>query len=249
MGKEMKLILLRSSILMSMIFACLISLPPATGQEPTEGKRMIDHLVYAAPDLRAASDSIAKQLGVVPTSGGKHPNRGTMNALLALGGRQYLEIIAPDPTLDDLPRTGAKISALDAPEIVTFATENSDLETIEAKAKKLGLRTSGIRPGSRRTPGGDLLQWRSMMVVSETYGGLLPFFIDWQETTHPGASSAQGARLARIVVTHPEPDGLRALYDAFGIDVPVVYGNRPAIIAEIEAGGKTVALQGSGRGL
>lgn len=234
---------------MSMIFACLISLPHAAGQEPTEGKRMIDHLVYAAPDLRAASDPIAKQLGVAPTSGGKHPNRGTMNALLALGGRQYLEIIAPDPTLDDLPRTAAKIAALDAPEIVTFATENSDLETIETKAKELGLRTSGIRPGSRRTPRGDLLQWRSMMVVSETYGGLLPFFIDWRETAHPGKSSAQGARLVKMVVTHPKPDGLRAFYDAFEIEVPVVYGNRPAIIVEIEAGGKTVVLQGSGRGL
>ena len=209
---------------------------------------MIDHLVFAAPDLRVASEQIALQLGVVPTTGGNHPKWGTINSLMALGGRQYLEIIAPDPTLDDLPTTAAKIAALQTPEIVTFATENGQLEIIEATAKKLGMGTSGIQLGSRKTPAGDLLSWRILLVASETYTGLLPFFIDWQDTTHPGETSAKGARLMRMVVSHPEPDGLRALYEAFGIDVPLVYGNRPAIIVEIEGGGKTVVLQGSGHG-
>jgi hypothetical protein len=209
---------------------------------------MIDHLVFAAPDLRATSDQLALQLGVVPTTGGNHPKWGTINSLMALGGRQYLEIIAPDPTVDDLPATAAKIAALQTPEIVTFAIENRRLESIEATATELGMRTSGIQPGSRKTPAGDLLKWRILLVTSETYRGLLPFFIDWQDTTHPGETSAQGARLTRMVVSHPEPEGLRALYDRFGIEIPLVYGNRPAIVTDIEGGGKTVVLQGSGHG-
>ena len=242
------MVVFRSAICLAVVFVGSTWMRPAQGEEPTVSKRLIDHLVYAAPQLEAANDRIAKELGVAPTSGGTHPGRGTMNTLVGLGGRQYLEIIAPDPTLADLPRTGAKIAALPAPEIMTFAMEFSDLEMIEAKAKGLGLKTSGIRRGSRRTPGGALLEWRSMLVISETYGGLLPFFIDWGETPHPGATSAQGARLVRMVVTHPEPDGLRALYQAFEIGVPVRYGNRPAIVVEIEGGGNKVVLQGSGKG-
>lgn len=240
----------RTTILLVILSTTSIWMAPALGQEAGKEGAMIDHLVYVAPDLQSASDRIANELGVAPTPGGKHPGRGTINSLLSLGGRQYLEIIAPDPSLSELPGTAERIARLDAPEIFTFATENNELEVIEAKAKALGLKTSGIRPGSRRTPAGNLLEWRTLgVVVSKKYAGLMPFFIDWRETPHPGQTSAQGARLVRIVVTHPEPDGLRALYREFGVDVPVRSGKRPSIRVEIENGAKKVLLQGSGRGL
>ena len=57
----------------------------------------LDHLVYAVPDLDAATRAFAAATGVVPAEGGARVGRGTRNVLVGFGETSYLEIIGPDP--------------------------------------------------------------------------------------------------------------------------------------------------------
>lgn len=56
-----------------------------------------DHLVVAATTLADGIEYVADITGVAPQPGGRHVAMGTHNALLRLGERFYLEIIAIDP--------------------------------------------------------------------------------------------------------------------------------------------------------
>ncbi|HWI52185.1 MAG TPA: VOC family protein, partial [Symbiobacteriaceae bacterium] len=52
-----------------------------------------DHVVYAVPDLAAATANVREELGLHVVMGGEHPNWGTHNSLCHLG-LPYIELIA-----------------------------------------------------------------------------------------------------------------------------------------------------------
>jgi hypothetical protein len=204
-------------------------------QPPTLVSSSVDHLVYATVDLDRGIRDIESLLGVRPTDGGRHPGRGTRNALLALGDDTYLEIIAPDP--DQPPPPSERwfgIDRLTSSRLVAWAAKTSDVDALRERALRRGVALGDIRAGSRRQPDGVELSWRFTDPGHVVAGGVVPFFIDWGQSPHPARSAAKGGMLLELRAEHPEASSIRTMFETLGIQIPVSEGMRPALVAVIE---------------
>jgi hypothetical protein len=171
---------------------------------------MIDHLVYATPDVDATVSDLADLLGVRAVTGGQHPGRGTRNALIGLGPRCYLEIVGPDAAQPAPP--GPRwflIDELPSARLVAWAVRDAELE---ARAVGFG----PIVSGSRKRPDGQLLSWRFTDPMVRVADGVMPFFIDWGTGPHPAELLPQEIRLAELRLEHPDPLPLNAILGKLG---------------------------------
>jgi Glyoxalase-like domain len=185
---------------------------------------MIDHLVYATPDLAASVAALTAALGVVPTPGGVHPGRGTRNELVHLGWSTYLEIVGPDTSQPDPP--GGRpfgIDDLTRPALVAWCVRPTDaLPAVAARAADVGWDVGRIEAMSRSRTDGILLSWHLTMPTIGPNGiAALPFLIDWETSAHPTASLPTGPTLQLLTIECPQPDTVRTCLAAVG-DFPSV---------------------------
>ena len=196
---------------------------------------MLDHLVYAVADLDAACDDLEARLGVRPSFGGQHAGRGTHNALLDLGGKAYIEVIAPDPSqLEPKRARGFDLNHPGAPRLFTWAAKATDLEDRVKAAKAAGYDAGQAQPLSRQRPDGVLLEW--MLTVRKGYeaGGLVPFLIDWGDAPHPSDTAAQGCTLIEYHGEHPDAASVAPLRAALGVELRVEAGAAAALVATLD---------------
>ena len=183
----------------------------------------VDHLVWAAPDLERAVEDLARLTGATARAGGAHPGAGTRNAILGLGARTYLEVLAPDPAQAPLAAP-AGLSDLTTPRLHTFAVASERLDRVAAKLEKAGLPHPGVIPMSRRLPNGRLVRWRLLVPAGHPYGPLAPFFIDWGDSPHPADEAGGDCRLTALRITHPQAWSLRPLLERLEVEVAVEDG-------------------------
>jgi hypothetical protein len=197
--------------------------------------RVLDHLVYATPDLTATVHRLEIEIGVRATAGGRHPAWGTMNALISLGSRAYLEIIGPDP---DQPRPSAgrlfELDRLPRPRLITWVARAEDLQATVATAKAEGVDLGGVEDRSRQRPDGSLLHWEMTDPRKEREGGIVPYFINWGKTAHPAETAAKGCTLKELKAMHPEAERLRNVLLRLGLDLMVEHGPGVGLMATIE---------------
>jgi Glyoxalase-like domain len=205
----------------------------ATSEAPT----MLDHILLGSNDLNAGIAFVEEHTGVRAAIGGVHPGRGTRNALLSLGERHYLEIIAPDPAQDKVPDFAApllqKLKSLSTPRLVGWADHPGNIEAFAVKLKTTGIAFDGPRDGSRARPDGRLLKWKTLNLADD-HDGILPFFIEWDAaSTHPSADSPAGCQLASFSIADPDPTSLKKICEQFGLDVSVEAGKKTELRAQI----------------
>ena len=170
----------------------------------------LDHLVVASTRLEEGIDWVEQQLGVRPQPGGQHVAMGTHNALLKLGPRCYLEVIAIDP--DGVPPPRPRWFALDdammqarlasGPALITWALRCESLAAACARVPDLGDILSMSR--------GDF-HWRIAVPEdgSLPWSGVLPAGIQWsagadESTPHPcDRLPDSGCELLSLDLMHP----------------------------------------------
>jgi hypothetical protein len=204
-------------------------------QEPhVSAKDAVDHLLLGVADREAGIRWIEERTGVRAVIGGSHPGVGTCNALLSLGGRHYLEIIAPDPEQTQLAARYQILRSLNTPRLITWAAATDNAETTSKRCLEAGLDVLGPTQGSRQRPDGKMMRWVTLSVKTE-FETVIPFFIEWDRTvTHPAADSPQGCRLQTLTLTHPQPARVREMLARMGIDATVTSGVEGSLMALLQ---------------
>ena len=187
----------------------------------------VDHLLLGAADLDAAIAWFEAKSGVRAVPGGSHPGVGTRNALVSLGGRRYLEIIAPDPAQTAF-NSRFDVRSLATPRVITWAATAKNVDDLLARARAAGLMAMGPSPGTRARPDGRVLKWRTAAVQSQLSIGVfdpVPFFIEWDRASvHPSTDSPRGCELQSVEVKHPQAEAVAATLQRLGIDLPSTPG-------------------------
>ena len=122
----------------------LVGLKIMAAVEPFEP----DHIILGCKDLDEGIAYMEKLSGYRAAMGGSHPGRGTRNALLKLGYKSYLEILAPDPEQKELV-WHKELAMLDVPLIVGWAVAVKNIEQYAQHLRERGVACVGPTAGSR----------------------------------------------------------------------------------------------------
>ena len=218
---------------------------PLRAAEGSAAVSAVDHLLLGVSDLDRGIAWVEKNTGIRAVVGGSHPGMGTRNALLSLGGRRYLEIIAPDPAQTAF-NFHIDVRKLSEPRLITWAAATRGVDALAKKAREAGLETFGPQPGSRKRPDGKVLEWKSFGVK----GGLaadgvdpVPFFIEWApDSLHPSQDSPGGCEIKSLEIEHPRPSEVNAILGKLGIEAGVKSGSSALLRATVRTPKGTAEL-------
>lgn len=157
----------------------------------------LDHVLIAVTDLEAAARNFESRHGLASVDGGRHRDFGTANRIIPLGST-YLELVAVvDPGAAAASSFGWWVDrgATEEGRLIGWAVRTTALDQV---AGRLELP---IRSGSRQTPAGSELRWRSAGIDEAIAEPCLPFFIEWEAgVPYPGAVEAPRATIAGLVL-------------------------------------------------
>jgi Glyoxalase-like domain len=194
----------------------------------------LDHILLGVSDLDFGIAWVQERTGIRAAVGGVHPGRSTRNALLALGPRRYLEIIAPDPQ-QTLQGLALQLKTMREPRVFNWAVHTNDIAAAAKNAVAAGLAIEGPRDGSRTRPDGKTLRWKSFSLKDDR-GGLLPFFIEWSpDSVHPSEDAPAGCTLRRFVIATSESRELATDCRRLHLNVIVEHSNESRLRALIKS--------------
>ena len=179
---------------------------------------MIDHLVYATPDVDRTVADMAARFGVKAAAGGRHLGYGTRNALgqkRPAGGYWY------------------GVENIQKPRLVTWTAQVEHIERVAAHAHGAGYKPGDVHKVFRERPDGVRLSWR-LTFPTGSGDGLVPNLIEWDDCPHPADTSPQGVELVELVGFHPNPGSINTMLKALGVELEVRAAAAPGLMAVLE---------------
>ncbi len=205
---------------------------PAHAEDDDEVPALLDHIILGCNDLDRGIDLVKENTGVRATLGGVHPGRGTRNALLSLGERRYLEIIAPDSAQGPVVHF-PQILGMAEPRLIGWAVHPPDIAATAKLLREHQIAFTGPDDGSRKRPDGGVLNWKTINLADDRHG-LLPFFIEWSaDSVHPSKDAPAHCTLEYFQIMSTDPDELSTTFKHMGLDLPVERSDKARLRALI----------------
>src|SRR6266581_2403962 len=193
---------------------------------------LLDHIILGCNDLDRGIEAVEEATGVRPAIGGVHPGRGTRNALLSLGERRYLEIMAPDHAQHEIVHF-PQLRSMTDPRLMGWAVHPPDIAAVAKQLRENQIAFTGPDDGSRKRPDGRVLTWKTVNLADDRHG-LLPFFIEWSAgSAHPSKDAPAGCRLEYFEIMSADPDELSSTFKRIGLELPVQRRDRARLHALI----------------
>lgn len=209
------------------------ALAPSFAYASEEFPSLLDHVILGCSGLEGGIRFVEERTGVRAAHGGVHPDRGTSNALLSLGDRHYLEIMAPDPNAKTVPAWAARqleaLKGLTNPRLMGWAVHPNDIDSLAKKFRESGLEILGPWPGTRTRPDGHIVSWKSFSLADDRHG-LLPFFIEWgKDSAHPSSDAPTGCQIQRFALAVSDAEELSKTLRRIEVEAPVEKSQTPQL--------------------
>jgi len=204
----------------------------ADDAEEEDVPALLDHIILGCNDLDLGMDLVEQNTGVRPAIGGVHPGRGTRNALLSLGERRYLEIIAPDPAQQKIVHF-PQIREMKEPRLIGWAVHTLDIAATAKLLRDNQIAFQGPDDGSRKRPDGRVLNWKTIHLADDRHG-ILPFFIEWSaDSVHPSKDAPKGCHLDYFTVMAVDPAELSPVFQRIGVEATVERSDKSRLRAHM----------------
>lgn len=206
--------------------------------------RKIDHIVYCVPNLEKAVADLESKLGIKAKIGGRHLTEGTKNAIINLGNKCYLEILAIDHNNKEIqgPRWMG-IDLIQSPKITRWALKSSNINEDSKALSKHNPQMGQVQGGSRKMQNGDTLTWEIAMPLSQPEIEIAPFITDWSNSeTHPTDNLNDQCELLELRLMHPKSHEFKNLFDTMNIDIRITFSEKASIGISIKCPNGIVQL-------
>jgi len=226
--------MLRLTWTLGLLGVCLTGCIGPEWGDNSQPSLQIDQVVLGISDLDAGIREFEELTGVRPVRGGDHPELGTHNALVKIGNRIYLEILAPRPGAE-VHESLRSLSDLDQLTPVMWAVSTSDLDRTRDSLIEAGFELSEPLAASRVQEDGPTLRFR-VSEMSTSYPSSRPFLIEWDEDSpHPSESSPVACQLRWFRVIDPQLDELRRLTRQLGLGIGVEQGPQQSFAVGLDS--------------